>query len=135
MIDPSLELNDAIINALKGDPAVAAAVGAKVYDSVPAATAKPYINLGQPQILPDKADCVDGAEVAYTIHGWADGPKSVVIKTVGKAIAGALDGTEFTLTGHRTVLSELEQIQYLDDPDGSTKHVAVTIRVLTEPTD
>lgn len=145
MVDPTLELQAAIVAALKADAAVKALVGAskqRVYDDVPpeakriadTGASMPYINLGPPQVLPDAADCIDGAAVSYTIHGWAAGPQSVAIKQLGKAIAGALDGNELTLTGHRTVLCELEQTQYLDDPDGLTKHVAVTIRVLTEPT-
>lgn len=139
MIDPSLQLQAAIVSALKVSAAVQALAGAspntRVFDAVAPTADKPYISLGQTQVLPDKADCVDGAEVSYTIHGWTEGPKSVAIKQLGKAIAGALDGVEFSLTGHRTVLCELEQIQYLDDPDGITKHVAVVIRVLTEPTE
>lgn len=135
MSDPSLELQGALISKLKGSAAVIAIVADRVFDPIPASAVKPYVNLGQPQVLPDKADCVDGAEVSYTIHGWSVGPNSIQIKQLGKAIAGALDGAELTLTGHRTVLCELEQTQYLDDPDVLTKHVAVTIRVLTEPTD
>lgn len=135
MIDPSLELQAAIVAALKGAAPVTALVGARVFDAVAPNSEKPYVSLGQPQVLPDRADCIDGAEVSYTIHGWAAGPQSVAIKRLGKAIAAAIDDNELTLTGHRTVLCELEQTQYLDDPDGLTKHVAVTIRFLTEPTD
>lgn len=133
MIDPSLELQGALISTLKGSSAVQAIVADKVFDPVPSTAVKPYVNVGQPQVLPDKADCIDGAEVFYTIHGWAVGPNSIQIKQLGAAIEGALDGVEFTLTSHRTVLCELEQTQYLDDPDVLTKHAAVTIRVLTEP--
>lgn len=134
MNDPSLELQDALIVVLRGNTPLAAIVGARSYDSVPPDANKPYVNLGQPQVLPDQADCVDGAETFFPIHGWATGPQSVVIKQLGKAIAGAVDGVELALQGHRTVLCEVDQIQYLDDPDVDTKHVVVSVRALTEST-
>lgn len=137
MIDPSLELQRVIYNTLSGAAAVYAIVGEsppRIYDHVPEDAAKPYISFAPPQVLPDKADCIDGAETFFTVDGWSDGPGSVEIKQLGAAIAGALDLVEFVLTGHRTVVCELQQIQYLDDPDGITKHAAVVIRTLTEPT-
>lgn len=134
MSDPTLALQAAIVASLKGAAAVSALVGSRVFDAPPPSQTKPYITLGQPQVLPDRADCIDGAEVSYPIHGWAAGPQSDGIKRLGIAIAAALDGQELTLTGHRTVLCEVDQIQYLDDPDGLTKHVVVGLRVLTEPT-
>ena len=137
MIDPSLELQRVIFQTLSANAAVYAIVGEsppRVYDHVPEDAFKPYISMNQPQVLPDKADCIDGAETFFQVDGWSAGPGSVEIKRLGAAIAGALDGVEFVMVGHRTVLCELQNIQYLDDPDGVTKHAAVTIRTLTEPT-
>lgn len=135
MSDPSLELQSAIVAALKANPAVAALVAGRVYDEVPSGATKPYVTLGQPQVLPDRADCIDGADVNFPIHGWAAGPQSVIVKRLGKAIAAALDNASLSLSGHRAVLVEVDQIEYLDDPDALTKHAVVSIRVLTEPTD
>lgn len=138
MIDPSLELHRLIYETLVNHPAVTAEVGEdrpRVYDAAPNDAEKPYITLGPPQVLPDRADCIDGAETSYPIHGWTNGPRSVTIKRLGAAIALALDGVEFELVGHQTVLTEVEQIVYLEDPDGLTRHVAVTLRVLTTAMD
>lgn len=136
MIDPSLELQAAIVGALKADTALVAIVGTRVYDNVPPGAAYPYVSLGQPQVLPDKADCIDGSIVVYTVHGWSsDLGKSVQVKQIGARIGAALDENEFSLTGHRVVIAQHEQTNYLDDPDGITKHVAVTLRFSTEPTD
>lgn len=136
MIDSALELQVAIVGALKADAALTAIVGTRVYDAVPPNATYPYVSLGQPQVLPDKADCVDGSIVVYTIHGWSsDLGRSVQIKHIGARIGGVLDQNEITLTGHRVVIAQHEQTNYLDDPDGITKHVAVTLRFSTEPTD
>lgn len=136
MIDPSLELHLAIYNTLSGASAVYAIVGEsppRVYDRVPEDATFPYISLAQPQVLPDRADCIDGAETFFGIDGWSREVGSVEIKRLGAAIAFALDQVEFVLAGHRTVLCEVQQIQYLDDPDGITKHTNVLLRTLTEP--
>jgi len=136
MIDPALELQVAIVGALKAHTALAAIVATRVYDAVPPSADYPYVSLGQPQVLPDKADCIDGSITVYTIHGWSsDLGRSVEIKRIGAAIGEALDENEFTLNGHRVVIAQHEQTNYLDDPDGITKHVAVTLRFSTEPTD
>jgi hypothetical protein len=133
MSDPSLPMQAAIVARLKANGAVSAIVEGRVFDAVPTRAAKPYVNLGQPQVIPDKATCVDGAEVSYPVHGWAEGPQSVEIKQLGAAVVAALDEIELTVTGHRLVVFELEQLQYLDDPDGITKHFVAVFRALTEP--
>lgn len=137
MIDPTLPMQAAIVARLRSYSAVTAIVGSgaasKVFDAVPPNADKPYVNLGTPQVLPDKASCIDGAEVSYPVHGWSKGPKSVEIKELGAAVVGALDEYEMTVSGHRIVVFELEQLQYLDDPDGITKHFVAVFRALTEP--
>lgn len=133
MIDPTLPMQAAIVARLKAAAPVVAIVGASVYDAVPENAEKPYISLGQPQVIPDKATCLDGAEVSYPVHGWSIGPRSVEIKQLGAAVTGALDEYALAVSGHRVVVFELEQLQYLDDPDGITKHFVAMFRALTEP--
>jgi hypothetical protein len=135
MSDPTLALQEKLIAVLKTSSHVTALVGQRVFDYLPSEQPTPYITLGQPQVLPDRADCIDGAEVSFPINGWASGPSSVTVKRLSIAILAALDGQEFVISGHRMVLGEVDSINYLDDPDEFTKHVVVTLRVLTEPTD
>ena len=136
MIDPSAELQVAIIAAFKTYSPLKDLIDDKVFDGIPGKdkAKKPYVQLGQPQVLPDKADCIDGAEVHITVHGWAEGPQSLEIKKIGKAIAAALDEQELPLEGHRMVVCLHEQTDYVPDPDGITQHVAVTFLIRTEPT-
>lgn len=133
MDDPALQLHKALVARLKGVAAVTNLVGQRVYDRVPTGAVKPYINLGPPRVAPDRTGCEPGAEVNYPIHGWSAGPDSVEIKSIGSAILAALDEYEFAMDNHRTVLTEVDQVVYLDDPDGTTKHVALNVRILTEP--
>lgn len=126
MIDPSDALHKALVARLN-------TTGFRVYDAPPEGAVLPYITLGQPQVLPDRNGCEPGARVAYPIDGWAVGPQSVEIKRLGAAIIAALHEHELVLEGHRTVLCELEQLNYLNDPDGITKHAAAVFQIVTEP--
>jgi hypothetical protein len=137
MIDPSLLVSAAIIDRLKSDAPVTAIVSQRVFDVVPPGIETPYITLGQPQVLPSRtggAGCDSGAEISIVINGWTTGPESVASRQLGAAIVASIDEHELVMSGHRTVLCELEQNQYLEDPDGITKHSASTFRILTEPT-
>lgn len=113
---------------------MSAIVAGRVYDNVEAGAIKPYISIGPFQVIPEAADCSEGAEIFVTLDGWdASGGKTETIKRLGAAI-GALHGAALTLTeGQRLVLLELSAINYLKDPDNITTHAAVTLRALTEP--
>lgn len=135
MADPTLPLQKAMVARLKANSDIVGLVGAKVFDSVPPSTAKPYVNMGLPQVLPDKADCVAGAEVMFSVHGWSAGPDTVEVKRIGAAILRALDEAEdMVVDGHHLTVFELEQMDYLNEPDGIVKHVSIVFRALTEPT-
>lgn len=135
MIDPTLEVQSAFVTTLKADADVAAIVAARVYDIPPPSPVKPYITIGEIQLLPNKADCLAGAELAVPVHGWSGTTSSVQVKQLGKAIIDALDDPAVLgLLGHRAVICELEQAQYLRDPDGITHHAVIVFHLLTEPT-
>lgn len=134
IVDPTLPMQNAFVLALKADSDVAALVGTRVYDLPPPTPVKPYVTVGDVQVLPDRADCIDGVELSVTLHLWSQTATSIQVKQLGKAVIEALDVAELGVTGHRLVLLELEQAQYLRDPDGITQHGVVVFRALTEPT-
>lgn len=135
MIDPTLPIQSAVVMTLKANASVAAIVAARVYDLPPPSPVKPYVTIGEIQMLPDKADCIDGAELAIPIHGWSQTSSTVQVKQLGAAIIDALDDEVIAIQGHRAVILELEQVQYVRDPDGITNHAIVIFRALTEPLD
>ncbi len=132
MSDPSLELQAAIVGTLKNDAGVQAVVGQRVYDEVPPNPTFPYISIGDNQVLPDKADCIDGTEIFWQIDGWARDQTFPMPKQISKAVVAALDDKEITLTGYAAVVVELNTINYLHDPDGITRHVAINFRFLIQ---
>jgi hypothetical protein len=129
--DPSLELQAVITATLKGNsPAVA---GGRVYDRIPADAVFPYVSLGALQVLPDKADCIDGVEVFPQIDVWSRAVGYGEVKAIVKLIMSLLDDQPMTLSGYIVVVFEHESTQYLRDPDGLTSHAAITFRGLIQP--
>ena len=133
--DPSLELQKAIVAALKADAAVTAIINGRIYDAVPGGAAKPYVSFGPFQLLPEHGDCLDGGEAFVTLDAWAAGPDTVQVKQLGTAIARALDLAPIVLDApQRLVEMSVEQTQYMRDPDGITAHGVITVHAFTEPT-
>lgn len=130
MSDPSLEVQAAIVAALKTNGALPAVVSARVYDSVPTAPVFPYISLGDCQVLPDKAECIDGAELFLQIDVWSRAVGFPESKQIAKAIVVKLDDQPLTVAGHDVVIFEHQSTQYLRDPDGLSRHAALSFRAL-----
>ncbi|MET4307939.1 DUF3168 domain-containing protein [Bradyrhizobium sp. RT4b] len=132
MSDPSLALQDALIVALRTPGVLPAAIGKRVYDDVPSKPVFPYVSLGDGQVLPDRADCVDGAEVFAQIDVWSRTVGYVECKQIAAAIVARLDDRVLVVAGFRVNVLELQDVQYLRDPDGQTRHAAMTFRALLE---
>lgn len=137
MSDPSYELQQAMFTALKNN--IGPEVGPRVYDQVPApvppaTTATfPYVTIGDGQVLPDKADCIDGTEIFTQVDVWSRATGYPEAKTIVKKILLALDDKPPPMTGFTAVLFEIENIQYLRDPDGLTRHVALMFHTRIQP--
>lgn len=135
---PSETLQRALYEALRADAGVSALVGDRIYDEVPRAPGgdvraqKPYVSIGEDEVIADKADCLDGAEITITIHAWSAGPGAVEVKRITSAIKQALDGEQLELVGQNAFEIEFEGARHLTEQDGLTRHGVVTFRALTE---
>lgn len=132
---PVEALHKTIRDRLLADAAVAAIIGARVFDRVPADVEFPYANFGEFQRLDDSADCIDGSEIYVTFHAWSRVYGSVEAKRLAAAIVAAL-GTGAALDlapSHRLVEFATESDRILEDPDGEATHAILTFRALTEP--
>ena len=128
-MDPSLPLQAAIVAALKG----ADIAGDRVYDTVPPGPTFPYVSISGSQVLPDKADCIDGTEVFLQIDAWSRAPGYPEVMGVSASVIDALDDAELPVTGFHLVVLEMQSVNYLRDPDGLTRHAALTFRALLQP--
>jgi hypothetical protein len=131
MSDPSLELQQALIQILRGN--VGMEVGDKVFDEPQVNPLYPYVTLGPCQVLPDKADCIDGVKAYPVIDVWSQEKGFAEVKTIVKAVMALLDDHPMTLVGFTVVVFEFETVHYLRDPDGLTRHAAITFHSLIQP--
>jgi hypothetical protein len=127
--DPSIPLQAAIVAALK---ASGSAAGTRVYDAVPPSPTFPYISLGNVQVISEKAECVEGAEVYVTIDAWSRAVGKVELKQIGAKIILALDNAGLSSANVTINCCELDDVNYIDDPDGSTSHGVFTFHILTD---
>lgn len=133
MSDPSLELQGALVAALKATGALPAVAGGRVYDQAPTNAVFPYLTLGDCQVLPDKAGCIDGAEVYPQIDVWSRAVGYPETKTITKAVLAALDDQAIVVAGFNVVVFQVQSVQYLRDPDGLTRHAAITFHGILTP--
>jgi Protein of unknown function (DUF3168) len=130
--DPSLELQQTLVVVLKNN--IGSDVGPRIYDEVNPSATFPYVTLGESQVLPDKAECIDGVEVFVQIDVWTrNGNGYVQTKQIAKNIKAVLDDKPPTLPGYIAVIFEHQETRYMKDPDGLTRHAALTFRSLIQP--
>ena len=132
MTDPSLELQRSLVARLRAPGVLPYGVG--VFDDVPEGAGFPYVSLGDGQVLPDKAECVDGAEAFLQIDVWTQTVGYGETKTIAGRIVAALDDQALTVAGFDVVVFELQGAQYMRDPDGRTRHGALTFRAVVTAT-
>jgi len=130
MSDPSGELQAALLSMLTGS---IAAVGDRVFDEPPVNGVFPYLTLGDCQVLPDKYDCVDGVEAYPLIHVWSRDPGFAQTKAITKQVLALLDDQDITVTGFNVVVFQFDSVHYLRDPDGLTRHSAITFHTFITP--
>lgn len=100
----ALALQAAMVAALKADAAVAAIVGARVYDRVPEDVVFPFLVIDGVTETPDRAEDLASVEVAGVWRVWVrDGGRAGETAprpratTLASAVAVALDGAALDL--------------------------------------
>lgn len=132
MSDPMLPLQAAIVAALKATGGIAG-VGARVYDEPPPKAAFPYIVVGDGHLIGDDNDCADASEIFSQVHVWSRATDYVETKTIAAAVRDRLKAVP-ALDGFIVTVVQLEQEQFLRDPDGLTRHAVIEHRYLVTHT-
>lgn len=130
--EPDLELQGEIIKVLKADPAVAALVGTRIYDSVPASAVFPYISYGPSDLLQDDSGCINGVDIAVQIDTWSRGVGFPEAKKINGAVRKALHNIDIPLPTNALVMLEHRQTSTRRDPDGLTSHGIVQLNAFIE---
>lgn len=130
--DPSLALQKAMVAALKAHAGLTALIDGRVYDRVSTTAARPYVSLGNDQLLDDGNACGDAWEVLATVDVWSTEPGQTEVKRIASAVRDAL-AAELEIEGFTVVSGTHRDTIYLDDPDGTTSHGVVRLTYLIDP--
>jgi hypothetical protein len=119
---PALALQAAVIAAAGDSADVTALIGdpARIYDRVPADAAFPYVSFGAHQEIDDSFECHEGTEIWFEIG------------RILQAMKGLVTEAALTVNGHKLGVLKFRDAIYLRDPDGISRRVRATWRVLTE---
>jgi Protein of unknown function (DUF3168) len=124
MANPELEVQGAIVARLKADPAVAALVNGRIYDSVQGGSTFPYVTIGPVDSVADDADCIVGFLLAQQIDVWSRAPGFPEAKKIVDAVRKALHDQEAALPLSTNAMAyfECRNSRINRDPDGLTSH-------------
>lgn len=135
MTTSTLEVRDAIVDALKNVPAIMA-IAAGIYDRPPpepfGKTGKTaYVSLGAADTVEDDADCIAGLETTIQVDIWSRAPGRREGTELTDLVRRALHRQPLTIAGNAICDAWVVLTRILDDPDGKTTHgvVQATFRV------
>ena len=131
MTSPTLELQSAVIAALKSYAPLTAIVGQRIYDAVPTNATFPYVSLGPTDELPADAECINATDITFQIDGWSRATGAPEVIKIAWEIRQALR-QPMTLTDNAFVLLEHQSTRRLRDPDGLTNHAVVSLTATIE---
>ncbi|MHC5232807.1 DUF3168 domain-containing protein [Brucella sp. LJL56] len=132
MTSPSLELQKALYDRLKSDPALSAVINGRVYDTVPEGAEFPYVSFGSFDELSDDAECITGFEITMQLDVWSRKPGFPECRQVGDLVRRAVLSAEIELSDNRLVSISHRQTMTMRDPDGLTSHGIVNFVAFVE---
>jgi len=133
-LNPAVEVEAAIITAIKEDASLTALVSRIYPQQAPNKPQRPFILFGSPFITPRKVDGGDCANVEAAVHCFADKSATIMdarifVTNVAAHILRILDGMEAVSLGDGAELQiYVGQVQVMNDGDPSSWHSFVTFR-------
>lgn len=135
MIDHESALQKAVLAALKGDAAVDALLGGRVWDNAtlgaPEGPGFPHLLIGRCESRPVAADG-GGVEQALTLTGVSRFAGSEEAKAVAAAVRACLHETALEADGVRTVSLRVVLADVFRAGDGRRTFAVVRLRAVTE---
>jgi len=130
--DAQAAVQSAVHGALVGDAGVAALVGARVFDHVPADSVFPYLVIGETSGVPFDDKLKGGMMQALRVHTWSRARGATEAKEIMGAVAAALHWAGLTVTGHELAWIRFTKSELMLDADGLTRHGVQTFEVATQ---
>lgn len=132
MSDPAFDLQVALVTKLK---AIGTAAGTRVYDTVPANAAPPYITVGYADANPIDEECYDRTVTTAQIDVWSNAVGLPEVKKISGAIRDALHERESDITVNNHRVDRIRVLSTLAgrDPGGVLNRARMSVQIETQP--
>ena len=136
MATPAEDLQKAVFETLRADPAIVAIVGSNVFDQHPNPdddTLYPAITFGPADFVPEEMECIDGRMETLQVDAWARAGKRLrPAKALADRVYAALHRAPLALETPALAEIEVTAVRAFMDPDGLTGRGIVTLAALIE---
>lgn len=137
MTSPTYELQGAIVQRLKSNPALSSIIGGRVYDDVPRKNGEvsaqfPYVSFGPVDETSDDATCITGFEISIQLDVWSRAQGFPECRQIVDLVRRALLIEELELSVNSLVDFTHRQTMTMRDPDGITSHGVLNFVALVE---
>lgn len=132
MASASLELQGAIVTALKTAAAVTAMVNQNIYDMAPADAQTPYVVMGDFDEHRVDATCLKARKTYATLHVWSSSAGFMEVRQIAEAVAETLHHASLVLASNRLVSLDHSRTRVMRDLDGIHSHAVIELVAYTE---
>jgi hypothetical protein len=126
------ELQKAIFAALGANGALAALVGARIFDHAPAHVSFPYITFGRTSVYDWSTGTESGTEQLFTVHVWSKGKGKKEALEIMELARQTLHDAPLGLQGHSLVNLRLEFSEARYDDRNEAHHGLLRFRAAVE---
>jgi hypothetical protein len=126
------ELQKAIFAALGANGALAALVGARIFDHAPAHVSFPYITFGRTSVYDWSTGSESGTEQLFTVHVWSKGKGKKEALEIMELARQTLHDAPLDLEGHSLINLRLEFSEARYDDRNEAHHGLLWFRAVVE---
>jgi hypothetical protein len=134
-MSPETAFQTAVLDRLKGDAGVQAALGdpARIYAVAPNGARYPYLSTGRGESEPADGSGANLIDHRLTLHLWGRRDDMDALKDAAGAVRAALHQADLTLaTPHACILCRVVYADLFTGADGRTLHGVVRVRGLIQ---
>lgn len=122
-----------VVARLKADSAVAALVGARVYDRPTAGADMPFISIGPSDEIPEDAECLAMVNATLQVDVWSGSQGGAAeARKICSAVKAALHEVDGDLEAGKLLEIRVRRTSVFDDRNPGVTHGIVTILGLLE---
>ena len=127
-----IALRKAVRACLGADAALAALVGARIYDGAPRTASMPYVTGGDARLRDWSTASDHGAEHLLTLEVWSAQPGAREALAIADLVSRLLDGAALTLDDHRLIDLRFVSLETRRDGNGRFARASLRLRAITE---